>query len=325
MLLLKSVRVINMPLSIRIISSPDGESITEWNCTFPEDGGEIGRMYGSTLQLSDSSRTVSGTHAIIRKSSRGYQILDNSTNGLFINGSTSPLGKGNQSTLNDGDVLDIGRYRLLVSCFIPTQASATMFSSEHSNIIDMFGDDPFGQTSEDELEADSQLQDAEETDNSNTPLFPYGPEELQEDPFRIKAVSNRQEHQVFTPIFSETDDDPFQEQYFSVPQSNHAEANLRSQSVQHLAEFKSNDEFQQQIEKAIEMALARLLSDLSPQVLEGMFKDLNVPNFFSRKPKYWEMYKRYFSRQLQNRDWQSKFHVYFQDSLRLQNRLGGRK
>ena len=45
-----------MPLSVRIISSPDGESITEWNKPFPEDGGDIGRVLGVTMQLSDSTR-----------------------------------------------------------------------------------------------------------------------------------------------------------------------------------------------------------------------------------------------------------------------------
>ncbi len=96
-----------MPLSIRIISSPDGESIAQWNQAFPEDGGDIGRAFGATLQLNDASREISSTHATIRKTSRGYQIMDNSTNGLYINGSDAPLGNGNQSTLSDGDVLDI--------------------------------------------------------------------------------------------------------------------------------------------------------------------------------------------------------------------------
>ena len=123
-----------MPLSIRIISSPDGESIAEWNQAFPEDGGDIGRAFGNTLQLSDASREISGTHAIIRKNSRGYQIADNSTNGLFINGSDKPLGNGNQSTLSDGDVLDIGRYRLLVSCFVPDLAVVKSGLGERSVI-----------------------------------------------------------------------------------------------------------------------------------------------------------------------------------------------
>ncbi|MFA0125637.1 FHA domain-containing protein, partial [Vibrio sp. 10N.261.48.A2] len=113
-----------MPLSIRIISSPDGESIAQWNQAFPEDGGDIGRAFGATLQLNDVSREISSTHAMIRKTSRGYQIMDNSTNGLYINGSDAPLGNGNQSTLSDGDVLDIGRHRLLVSCFFPESAKA---------------------------------------------------------------------------------------------------------------------------------------------------------------------------------------------------------
>ncbi|EGQ7695243.1 FHA domain-containing protein [Vibrio vulnificus] len=317
-----------MPLSIRIISSPDGESISEWHRSFPEEGGEIGRAYGSTLQLSDSSRAVSGTHAIIRKSSRGYQILDNSTNGLFINGATAPLGKGNQSTLNDGDVLDIGRYRLLVSCFIPAQASATVFEPAHSTIDALFGDDPFSLDREDESSAEPPWPEGEKSAQPEAQFSSYEPQQvLQDDPFLSQAAPARQERKAFNPSFSAIDDDPFQEPSFSVAlssSSTRTPSHSSSEPAYALTEFKNSEERQlQQMEKAMEMALARLLSELSPDTLENMFNDLSAPSFFARKPKYWDMYKRYFNRQLQNRDWQIKFHAYFQDSLRIQRNLAG--
>lgn len=111
-----------MPLSLKIISSPDGEAISQWNINFPESGGSIGRAYGNTMQLGDASLLLSGTHAIINKSARGYQVMDVSTNGLFINGSHQPLGKKNSASLNDGDVLDLGNYRLMVTCYMPSTA-----------------------------------------------------------------------------------------------------------------------------------------------------------------------------------------------------------
>ncbi len=111
-----------MGLVIRIISSPEGESVTDWSATFPEVGGSIGRVPGVTLQLSDSRRVVSGTHAIISRDQQGYRITDVSTNGLYVNGSARPLGRDCHRPLNDGDILDIGEYRLQVSCFDPAQA-----------------------------------------------------------------------------------------------------------------------------------------------------------------------------------------------------------
>ncbi len=104
-----------MTLSIRIIDSPSGENISKWNCVFPPEGGRIGRRSDSTLVLNDSKRIVSGTHAEITLGANGYRITDLSTNGLYINRNTEPLGKNRSIGLNDGDVLGVGEYQLLVS------------------------------------------------------------------------------------------------------------------------------------------------------------------------------------------------------------------
>nr|WP_322786735.1 type VI secretion system-associated FHA domain protein [Enterovibrio calviensis] len=85
-----------------------------------------------------------------------------------------------------------------------------------------------------------------------------------------------------------------------------------------VAEYLTPREHEQQcVEKAMELALGRLLEELSPDTLEGMFNDLVRPSFFGRKPKYWDMYKRYFQRQVTNRDWQIKFGAYFNESYRM--------
>lgn len=110
-----------MPLSLRIICAPEGESISQWDFGFPEEGGDIGRGYGVTMQLHDQRRELSARHAMIRRVEKGYQLEDCSTNGVYVNGSKQSVGRGNIVPLNDGDVFDLGRYRLLVSCFIPEE------------------------------------------------------------------------------------------------------------------------------------------------------------------------------------------------------------
>ncbi|CAH8242286.1 type VI secretion system-associated FHA domain protein [Vibrio aestuarianus] len=345
-----------MPLSIRIISSPDGESIAEWNKSFPEDGGDIGRAFGATMQLSDSTREVSSKHAMIKKSDRGYQVMDTSTNGVFINGATAALGKGNQSTLNDGDVLDIGRYRLLVSCFLPEKAKAQNIDTQDmSNSI--FGDDPFGSESE---AAEVELSQPVATPES---AFSTRREEVvEDDPFESDMVHSRRERQEFNLSFSAIDDDPLAESDIQSvfpnnesimgsddfisssysPSSVKTMSPVSSYTVQNQAVAMSQfgnhnhslalsqhqvleEHFQQQTEKALKMALNRLLSDIEPQALESMFDDLMPPRFWQSKPKYWDMYKRYFNRQMDNRDWQIKFNAYFQDAMRLQKSLENEK
>ncbi|MEZ9524578.1 type VI secretion system-associated FHA domain protein [Enterovibrio norvegicus] len=391
-----------MPLSIRIISSPSGETVSEWNKQFPEEGGEIGRAYGSTLQLSDASREISGMHAMIKKSARGYQVVDNSTNGLFINGAPQPLGKGNQTTLTDGDVLNVGQYRLLVSCFVPEQAAAKQPSLAGSQGMP-FGDDPFSNTQQ-----QAPAQQATPRFNSAAPVQPingqgasvppsraaYQQKAFDTDPFQDNTFAPPQNDQGRVPLGSKQRseqsagfqqnsagfggqgpdgfgeggmhvDDPFVTTHSSqfsaasssapfspqAPFSSEAQMDAPAdlshgfsddpfvdgddnfpsftaqtedvfepvgQNHTSVAEYLTPREHEQQcVEKAMELALGRLLEELSPDTLEGMFDDLVRPSFFGRKPKYWDMYKRYFQRQVTNRDWQIKFGAYFKESYRM--------
>lgn len=109
-----------MALSLKIIDSPRGETVTRWNMVLPAEGGTIGRKTNSTMVLNDSRRIVSGTHAQITLGESGYRITDLSTNGLFLNRSSAPLGRNKSVGLNDGDILTIGGYTLLVSIDEPS-------------------------------------------------------------------------------------------------------------------------------------------------------------------------------------------------------------
>ncbi|RYV01398.1 hypothetical protein SOPP22_13460 [Shewanella sp. OPT22] len=335
-----------MSLSIRIICSPDGESISEWTKLFPANGGEIGRAYGSTMQLSDSSRTISSTHAIIRKSSRGYQILDNSTNGLFINGADKPLGKNSQTALNDGDVLSIGKYRLLVSCFLPATAKAAPLSETEAG--SSIGNDPF--STPNNIDVEPPVMDIEE------PTFEFertGSEVLEDDPFLIDTEKSAAKQKSFSTSFAEVDEDPLKETtldfnlntinqdridpVFNDPQPN-VEPTVGEQLFEpskedkqppqddvkySVAQYKSKEErFNQYTEQAIDYAITKILAEMSPESMEGMFTDLVPKTFWSKKPDFWSMYKRYFERQMNNKDWQIKFHAYFQEGIRLQRNIG---
>ncbi|WP_241905065.1 type VI secretion system-associated FHA domain protein [Enterovibrio norvegicus] len=396
-----------MPLSIRIISSPSGETVSEWNKQFPEEGGEIGRAYGSTLQLSDASREISGTHAMIKKSARGYQVVDNSTNGLFINGAHKALGKGNQTTLTDGDVLNVGQYRLLVSCFVPEQAAARHPSLAGSQGMP-FSDDPFANAQQHapaqqatprfNTAATTQSINGRQGASASQHRAAFQQNAFDADPFQENTFATPQHEQGRAPLktrlrpeqssgfqqnqsgfgaqdkggFGESGmhtDDPFsnanstyssqpsdaaspsapysKQSQFSSQEHMDATADLShgfsddpfvdgddnfpsfsaqtedvfepvGQNHRSVAEYVTPREHEQQcVEKAMELALGRLLEELSPDTLEGMFNDLVRPSFFGRKPKYWDMYKRYFQRQVTNRDWQIKFGAYFKESYRM--------
>jgi len=331
-----------MPLSLRIISSPDGEPVSEWTKVFPEEGGNIGRSYGSTMQLSDASRAISGTHVIINRGSRGYQVMDVSTNGLFINGSNQALGKNNSASLNDGDVLDLGHYRLMASCFVPEKAMMKSSVSIESSLGE-WGDDPFGSEEATLLKQDRSTPSHCHASLSFSALSdPTMPEAIvadsvECDPFIESGseVTPALEPAHINQFNDESfDDDPFisdkTEQLNAVSITSQMRSSRRQGYIapptgmdpQQIIEMQANQ--QEIMIEAVEMAFGRLMGEIAPTNLEAMFKDLTQPSIFSRKPDYWEMYKRYFQRQHDNQDWQLKFKAYFSESLRIKQSLGNK-
>ncbi len=338
-----------MPLSLRIISSPDGEPIPEWTVTFPDEGGSIGRAYGMTMQLSDASREISGTHALINRGSRGYQIMDVSTNGVFLNGATKPLGSNNQSTLNDGDVVNVGKYRLMVSCFTPdiavVKASGKTGTqgTDKSSLLNGWDDDPFGDAlSTARVNAHSVNDNADSAPESSDDLavsewvFVDPKEELDgifSDPFVANEPVKKRGQDMLQNTWLDDDsfsDDPFGDemlntasvvidegQPFADTSSRSNYPALESQQLM-LLQLKQHDLMVQ----SAEMALERLLSDISPTELESFFDDFAPRRFWQKKADYWTVYKRYFTRQKENKEWQMKFKAYFSESLRIKQSMG---
>jgi len=77
-------------------------------------GGSIGRSRDNELVLPDANRYVSAHHARIRYRDGGYLIEDTSTNGVYLNGSSDPVGKLGPQPLRSGDVLRLGNYQVRV-------------------------------------------------------------------------------------------------------------------------------------------------------------------------------------------------------------------
>jgi predicted component of type VI protein secretion system len=325
-----------MPLSLKIISSPDGEPITEWSKTFPETGGSVGRSYGNTMQLSDVSISLSGTHAIINQSSRGYQIMDVSTNGLFINGNHKPLGNNNSAALNDGDVLNLGPYRLMVSCFVPDKATARVPASQASVSLGDWDEDPFGS----DLPANNRrAQQPDDFHEAEIELsFSAVDDSVEADPF--SALEPESTRQSSTTQMNSFDDDCFDDDPFSADNANPLKNSapplkntvqpVRPQhemSISPVAESEQINMISAQQEEAMlqaaEIAFVRIMEEMEPSHIEGLFNDLIRPAFFSRKPDYWSMYKRYFQRQQSTQDWQLKFKAYFfSESTRIRQLRG---
>jgi type VI secretion system protein ImpI/type VI secretion system protein len=102
------------------------------------EGGElsIGRAPDNDWVLSDPQRDLSKRHCVVAYRSGGWQILDLSANGTFLNRDSEPVGRDRSRLLNDGDRLGLGPYEIEVRI-----AEAAVLASLRG--ADPFALDPF--------------------------------------------------------------------------------------------------------------------------------------------------------------------------------------
>lgn len=86
-------------------------------------GFDFGRDGHLDWTLPDKGRIVSGKHCEIRYRDDAYWLVDVSTNGTFVNGSTKRVNSPYQ--LNEGDRLQVGEYILAVSLSLPPLRNET--------------------------------------------------------------------------------------------------------------------------------------------------------------------------------------------------------
>jgi len=74
----------------------------------------IGRASDNDWVLDDPERVLSKTHCELRLDHRGLFVEDLSSNGVFINGAFSAIGREREEQLKDGDRLQLGEYVIRV-------------------------------------------------------------------------------------------------------------------------------------------------------------------------------------------------------------------
>lgn len=308
-----------MGLIIRIISHPEGESIQQWQYNLPDEGGIIGRSIGVNLQLNDSHRTISGIHATIKKNDRGYQLTDNSTNGTFINNDEIPLGKDNSMILNDGDVIKISDYQLLISCFELNSNNIDTISI-NAPLIDsavkvknnlakkapslgsgLFEDDPFEDKIPNLLPYKDNTESIDDTlymdADIHDDIFNYQPENSIE----INSIESKNNEDILKDPFSVLDSE-----YIKSKDPIMLLFNDRNISI---------SEFIKMINESIAISVNKLILDLSPENIESTYFSIFKPGFFNLTPDFWKAYKNYYYLQMKNDNLQANFTSCFHSEL----------
>jgi type VI secretion system FHA domain protein len=93
---------------------------------FGHGGGTIGRSLESDWVLPDGQRYLSSRHASIDYRSGSYYIVDTSTNGVYVNDSEQPVGRGNPQRLFTGDRIRLGEYEISVDIIDEDDTRETM-------------------------------------------------------------------------------------------------------------------------------------------------------------------------------------------------------
>lgn len=104
-----------MALRLSVISEHGTHLGARSTKVFDAHGGTIGRGTDNDWSLPDPERYLSVKHARVDFRAGRYVLIDTSSNGTFVNGAPVPLGKHCDYTLQDGDFVSLGDYRVLVS------------------------------------------------------------------------------------------------------------------------------------------------------------------------------------------------------------------
>ncbi|WP_160000071.1 type VI secretion system-associated FHA domain protein TagH [Roseomonas sp. 18066] len=98
-----------MELSLSVLRCPDS-AVPETR----QARGDfcIGRAPGNDWVLADPDRVLSKKHCVLEFRAGGWQIRDLSTNGCFLNGAATPVGRDRTAPLADGDRLRLGAWEI---------------------------------------------------------------------------------------------------------------------------------------------------------------------------------------------------------------------
>jgi type VI secretion system protein len=114
-----------MALKLTIVEAQNGQADRGNSIVFGVAGGGIGRAPDNDWVLPDPQRYVSAHHARIHYHEGEYLLEDTSTNGTFLNDDDQPLSKLGPRRLQNGDLLRVGDYQLVVAIDTPSPRAAS--------------------------------------------------------------------------------------------------------------------------------------------------------------------------------------------------------
>ena len=323
-----------MSISFQLIELPEDEQVTSRQVSLPNSGGTIGRSFECDIQLPDFARQLSRVHAeVMAHPEGGYQIIDRSVNGVYVNGML--LGKGGTHRLNDGDNVRMGAYTLLFSDMnalfsskeaTPSNAEMAMALEEteatfdRDKVLDPFNDALTGQ--EDAFApASDPLQPEAPTFSSDNVLGEdvYGYDPFEDDE---KWVMDSSPEDETDNIVMYEDDDSRPRTGRGLALANTAQVEALESSIERLNQIIEQQQKvivgsvdRDRLMASIESSLEKFLDELDPAKLEEEFDDY-ITGWGRKDRKYWQLYRKQFARKKERRDFYRKFSALLFEELR---------
>jgi len=297
-----------MTLSIQLIQIPEAETVPKREFYLDGSKVDIGRDFAADICLPDMSEQMSRRHIqLMRLPDGGYTVIDLSTNGAKLNGKDLPSGEAHG--LNDGDVIGILGYRLLVSLI--ARSGKVVETAD-----DLMAGDPF-ETTTDFSAKEPLIANAEIEAYDNEPKRGFSDtvkdldEDLMFDPFaegpELREPVEPKRHFQQTPM-SETETAENVEVMrlpHTLPSTTQIDALLRGQH------------YQENALEAVERALERFLDEVDPNILEDDYK-LFIPPLMRRKKRFWAIHRRQFAKKKASGEFKRSFLALFAEEMRKQ-------
>jgi type VI secretion system FHA domain protein len=115
-----------MRLILHLESAGEQHPVTGDRCT-------IGRARENDWVLPDTEQHLSRQHCVIERRGDGFCVVDTSSNGVFVNDESAPLGRGHERGLGQGDRLQLGSHTIRVEV---EGAAAPAGPSERGKLFD---------------------------------------------------------------------------------------------------------------------------------------------------------------------------------------------
>lgn len=307
-----------MAISVHLISVPSEEVVTSRVIHLPKVGGEFGRSPACDIALPDESKRISRVHGKITAADNGgYKITVLSQNRSFLN--DKPLVRDKEYLVNDGDILKVENYSMLLS-------TMTSSSPEVTKPVD---DDPF--KTDFKLDLDDKATDFLDEEDvvivEESPSLFSEKHILSDDPFAADPFEDIEPSKIESNLEVETPTTVADQNLEYLPIDAPANPNLEASIDKLISLTEKNQQYLQNPQlqhdalfSALEKTVDQFLDEFAPNLLEEQFSDfMSTGLFTSKDKKYWRIYRKHFQHRRKNGDFRRQFKALFMENMQKQS------